>query len=143
MKAQGIRARRTTSTYGYGISSDPIYAVWGKPTKKQIPLADSVSLLESQIIVCRQLEEHQDSKPYRLTPKQKPCNVSGLWGCSSAGEHRVRNAGVEGSNPFISTKEFIQRIRMLCLVGGILIFFVRAALYTFCTRFLVCYLFPL
>ncbi len=29
----------------------------------------------------------------------------GAWGCSSAGEHRVRNAGVEGSNPFISTKE--------------------------------------
>jgi hypothetical protein len=26
------------------------------------------------------------------------------WGCSSAGEHRVRNAGVEGSNPFISTR---------------------------------------
>lgn len=25
------------------------------------------------------------------------------WGCSSAGEHRVRNAGVGGSNPLIST----------------------------------------
>lgn len=31
--------------------------------------------------------------------------MMGMWGCSSAGEHRVRNAGVEGSNPFISTKE--------------------------------------
>lgn len=25
-----------------------------------------------------------------------------LWGCSSVGEHRVRNAGVVGSNPIIS-----------------------------------------
>ena len=25
------------------------------------------------------------------------------WGCSSAGEHLVRNEGAEGSNPFTST----------------------------------------
>ncbi len=53
------------------------------------------------------------------------------WGCSSAGEHRVRNAGVEGSNPFISTRKEVGYQGVM--FGGItLIFFMPTLLSAFC-----------
>ena len=55
------------------------------------------------------------------------------WGCSSAGEHRVRNEGVEGSNPFISTRNYLGN-QDVGFEPGILIFLCPLDLYTFCTR---------
>ena len=38
-------------------------------------------------------------------------NCAHPWGCSSVGEHHVRNVGAVGSNPIISTTEFPQVTR--------------------------------